>query len=393
MGTTLTGDDNSVAIGRENLQGAYLVQQAFNRTPSGMKVLLLIANSGSDEAYAGKIAQQIATIAQNDRTVVGVMGWSLTAQSLDAYGSLTKAHIPMVSTAGGDGLTGISPYFFRVAPSAQRQADVAAQYTRQILRMKTVAIFSDENNPYSSSLARDFGSAFTAMGGRVVATEPYTIKQPNTILHPLTDALQKHPSLLYLAGYPRDANVVFAHLPSSGPLVMGGNALYQLGGYAQDPLTQSEMKGHLYLTALAYPDAWDALRFWAKKPSFFTYYQQTYDPSKKHLASPYGYDRADSGVMLAYDATSVLLGASSTAYQAGPLTGKNLQRALAEITGNNAFQGVSGQISFGTNGDPMDKAVMVVCFTKEGYFKLDVVQGKFLKDGEVLPGKPFGACS
>lgn len=58
--------------------------------------------------------------------------------------------------------------------------------------------------------------------------------------------------------------------------------------------------------------------------------------------------------------------------------GSNLQQALTQITENKAFQGVSGQISFGSDGNPINKAIAVVCVDKSGHFRLDVVLGKFV---------------
>src|SRR5207244_2162195 len=137
-GTMLTGDN--VGIGRDNLQGAYVTQKEYNdghRLPNNVQVRLLVANSGNDATYATTVAQQIVLAAQQDHTIVGVMGWPFSSRVINAIRVLAGAHIPMVSqTASSNQLTGISPYFFRVAPSNKGQGIAGAHYAEQILHAK-----------------------------------------------------------------------------------------------------------------------------------------------------------------------------------------------------------------------------------------------------------------
>ena len=55
-----------------------------------------------------------------------------------------------------------------------------------------------------------------------------------------------------------------------------------------------------------------------------------------------------------------------------------LQKALQQITGNNALQGVSGQISFGPDNDPTNKAIVVLSVDQNGFIHLISVEGCFL---------------
>ena len=56
----------------------------------------------------------------------------------------------------------------------------------------------------------------------------------------------------------------------------------------------------------------------------------------------------------------------------------SLQKALKQITGTNAVQGVSGQIAFGTDNDPINKAIVVLYVDQDGHIHLNSVQGCFL---------------
>src|SRR5437660_8598059 len=128
--------------------------------------------------------------ANNDTTLVGVMGWPFSARALNAIGVLTEARIPMVSqTASSDELTGKSPYFFRVAPSNQEQGRADAQYAERTLQAKNVALFYDPLDAYSNTLAQDFQKQFTTDGNTIAVTEHYTVGQPGGLNALLTDAL------------------------------------------------------------------------------------------------------------------------------------------------------------------------------------------------------------
>jgi ABC-type branched-subunit amino acid transport system substrate-binding protein len=106
-------------------------------------------------------------------------------------------------------------------------------------------------------------------------------------------------------------------------------------------------------------------------------------------------DNSPSGAaMLSYDAMRVLFQASQAAFTSkktplagqdlqkalkkGLLTGQDLQQALTAISGSQAFQGVSGQIAFGQDGDPQNKAVAILNVDKQGKAHILGTDGKFL---------------
>jgi serine/threonine protein kinase/ABC-type branched-subunit amino acid transport system substrate-binding protein len=391
LGTTLTGDAASITVGHDNLQGAYIAQREYNDTAEqhgGVKVRLLIANTGSQTSYVAPVVQQVVRLAQKDKTIVGVMGWSVSAPAFAAIPQLSQAHIPMVSTAGGDNFTEISNYFFRVAAPAHVQAMVAAQYAMNTLKAKSAAIFLDPTNDYSRSLAEDFNASFASDGNTIAATETYTVgdatKNSQRLITELQAALSHHPDVIYFGGYPADVSVLLEHMKPSDPPVMGGNSFYELGAYSH---VSSSGISHLRFTALAYPDEWDILHLSAQKPAFFMDYAGAFGPAKSGK-SPYGYTRTDSGTMLAYDATLALLQASNLSLKNKyPLSGSDVQQALTELKGVNALQGVTGQIAFGVDGNPVNKAVTIVC-NQGGLFKLDMVEGQFLSNGPLLTNYP-----
>ncbi|WP_220207113.1 ABC transporter substrate-binding protein [Reticulibacter mediterranei] len=372
VGTTITSKDlSATSIGSDILQGAYTAQKEYNdgsKQVGGKQLRLLIANSGSLADSATTVAQQIVQAVQHDSTLIGVMGWPFSGQTLSAVKVLSKVHIPMVSaTSSSDDLTAISPFFFRVVPSNKSQAIAGALYLEQQLHAKKVALFLDPNNSYSSSLANDFSAKFINDGNEIVATEEYKVGDTTTMPLLLQHALVSKPDAIYFAGYASDLNVLLQSQPKLQ--IMGGDALYDVGGYTTTPPINFSL---LHFTSFASPETWNILKI--PDPPFFTLYRNNFDPQNQH-AGAYGFVRPTGNTMLSYDAMLALLqGASNALTEKIALTPITLSKGLAKIYGTQAIQGITGQISFGSNGDPINKALLVLHVTS-GYFTVVQAQG------------------
>ena len=390
VGTMLTGNGATASVGRDDLQGAYVAQKSFNdgfQLHNGVLIKLLIANSGSTSADTTQVAQQIVQLAKVDKTFVGVMGWPFSGYAQTAIDVLGPAHIPMISqTASSDSLTNASPYFFRVAPANTSQGVEGATYAEQTLHATKAALFYDPSNSYTQSLANAFRTQFTKDGNQIVATETYTVGKPQTLPQLLNDAATHSPNLIYFAGYAPDASVLLTDLPTSGLStvpIMGGDALYEIGGYGSSFHAGS---ANLNFTTFAYPDEWKFLcsqgqTFACTPPPFFSLYNAYYDPNNQHPSPTYGYTRADGDTILSYDATLSMLTAVNNALTGTKttITTNELLLGIKAIQGSHALQGVSGQIAFGSDGNPIKKSVVILKVVNGGFFTLVSVQPCFPK--------------
>ncbi len=391
VGTMDTG--TYISLGRDDLQGAYVAQKEYNdqqKLPGKYQVRLLIASTGNDKEYANIVAQQIVEAAKNDPTIVGVMGWPYSSRTLNVVKTLTNAHLPIVSQmASSILLTGISPYFFRIVPPDSTQAKTGAIFTENVLHAKAAALFVDPSDAYSVSIGNAFAQKFTSDGNTLVATEHYTVGKPSTVTAALKDALLHGPDVIYFAGLADDANALLASLPTQGRYaqikVVGGDGLYSTGSYSKEAVVQQNFH-RLCFSAFAYADTWGYLADVKQQPSFFSDYPAFFDPYQQHTGGTYGYDRAESDVILSYDATDVLLTAYNnvlTAKQgftaATSVTPVELRDALASITGAKGIQGATGQIAFGPDNDPVGKVVVMLAISPKGLVQLQSVQGKFFK--------------
>jgi serine/threonine protein kinase len=383
VATMLTG--SNTGVGRDDLQGAYVAQKTYNDGSqlNGIGVVLLIANAGSSASNAPAIARQIVQAAKADPSIVGVMGWPYSSYVASTVSIFKAAKLPMVSqTASSDLLSGISPYFFRVCASNKAEGIAGAAYVQQTLHAKNVILFTDPLNAYTSSLGNDFAGQFQTNGGTVLTTEKYTVGNAASVSAALQDALKytnPAPEVVYFSGYASDVSTLLTDLPTSGAWanvqVMGGDALYELSGYQSSSLANRNSR--LHFTSFTYPDVWDILGFKAQKPSFFNDYANDFDPTHAHGGS-YGWSRTDGDVMLSYDALLAFLTAARNVNKS-QVTMDDVALALTQMNGPKAFQGVSGQINFGPNGDPVNKAVVILDVSAQGHFMMDpVAEGQFI---------------
>ena len=219
-------------------------------------------------------------------------------------------------------------------------------------------------------------SSLFADGNQIVDTENYTVGDKASLPALLQKALNSNPDLIYFAGYADDLAVLLVDLGTSHPnlQVLGGDALYTTSGY---PLSAKSGFSRLRFTAFAYPDEWNILGM--NKPQFFAEYASDFNPQgADHSANPYGFTRADYDVILSYDAMYALLqGCQNVLVAQNTLTSTTLQYGLTQISGTKAIQGVSGQISFGSNGDPVNKAVVVLYVDQDGHIHMHGVLGCF----------------
>ncbi len=382
VGTKITGDQIDLTGERRILQGAYVAQQEHNNKCADKCILvrLLIANSGNDANNAKSVVNQIVQAAKSDPTIIGVEGWSVSQDTVDVVSTLRAARIPMVSSAASsDLLTGISPYFFRVAPPDSSQSALGARYAMNTLHAQRIALFVDPSNAYSASLASAFKQNVSSESVAVVQTYnvgDYSYNE-DLVRANLQEVASYHPDLIFFAGYSEDARTLIKELSSNKQLaqipVMGGDDLYNLVG---DPGQNIAGLDHLIFTAFASPDEWQYIDTSVQEPPFFQEYTKIFAARGSHADR----NTPTGEVILAYDAMRVLLQASQTAFTSKKelLTSQDLQQALKNITGAHAFQGVGGQIAFGQDGNPQDKTVVMLDVDKQGKTHILGTNGTFL---------------
>jgi ABC-type branched-subunit amino acid transport system substrate-binding protein len=221
-----------------------------------------------------------------------------------------------------------------------------------------------------------------ADGKKLVAKATYTIGQPETLLDLLRPVLMVNPDIIYFAGSSSDVNVLINNINRlqnnvliTKPQIVGGSSL---GRITQFPGSAPTNFNILHITIPAYPVIWDKPEFRDQIPHFFSEYSQIFGPGFLNGIPSY---LPDKDIILSYDSTLVLLKGLEKVMTKdnNNFTAKDLGIVLATITNSYAVQGVSGQISFEPNGEPLNKAIEVLSFGTDGMVQVSSIFGNFLR--------------
>jgi len=386
LGLPLNSDPVNLSFTRPDLQSAYEFQNrvnAQNLLPNHLKLRILIANTGdaqSDDNLVNEVAQYVANRVSdgNPDNIVAAVGWPTTGASYNAIPALTAARIPLVAqTASGVKLNGISPYFFRVNPTDDSQGQALGKYAVQKLLAKKILVIRDTNDTYSQSLANAFASSVQQLGGTVVqdalplsgnsSPPPETVDQFQQ--GAVQMAIRNEVDLIFIAGYDQDA-VRLAHALGNVARLSPWNTylanLKVLGGDAVDTgMLLGQGTSSDAAIALHFPEDMRRLTFtsfsdiseWtgkAQQPTLFKDWGTLY----KNMNTPPPPITNDA--IMTNDAFGVI--ADAIGLVKGPITGQKVRDALASIGTNGipVYTGISGQIHFGSDGNAINKAVVVL---------------------------------
>ncbi len=154
------------------LRGLELAVIRLNEA-NGVRFRLRLPDSGSISAVG--IAGQL----RDDASVIGVVGHPESGNTLEAvpvYADVehegVNAVVAVSPTASSPRLSGISPWFFRVAPSDHDAARFVAQWVRDSMHASRAAIIY-RNDAYGREWASTFGESFAERGAKVIERAPY----------------------------------------------------------------------------------------------------------------------------------------------------------------------------------------------------------------------------
>jgi ABC-type branched-subunit amino acid transport system substrate-binding protein/serine/threonine protein kinase len=384
LGLPIANNDALLGFDRSDMQAAYLLQHRVNQQnllPNGLQLRILIDSSGANNSDVGTVAQFVANRVKlgNPDHIIAVIGWPFSSQTVNAVDILASVHIPLISqTASSVELTGISPFFFRVNAGDAQQGAAMGAYAVNDLGARTILVLRDPKDPYSNSLADAFTKSVTALHA-VAINNPadYFTKTVTTVAQyqkQVMDAINDRVDVIYIAGLDVDAvrlAVELGNIASAYPASTYLANLKILGGDGLDtPLLLGQGSGpdvtlalqhpqdiqRLYFTSFGDPNEWKLEKIPpGQQPAFFSDWAATYQSSA--VATAPG---PDENAILTYDAAGVVIRAATLVQ--GTLTGDAIRTGLLKIgTGSiPAYQGVTGQIHFGTDGNPIDKVVVVL---------------------------------
>jgi branched-chain amino acid transport system substrate-binding protein len=337
LGCVEVGPDDSIQLGyllALSGEAAYLGEDAWQAvelamsqrgTLLGHPLELIGFDTGCDVA----MGRSVAIEASDFSTILGIIGTTCSAVAEAVLPIISRAGMVMVSPTNttanvpqlDDELGQLS--YFRTAPNELWQAEVAASFAREELRVQTAAILYD-TTPYSNNLRQTFADAFTALGGSVIL-QPRLVPGGTDINDVLALLVGNQPDLLYLPLFEPEANYLLNNLLENSNWLLLGTDSLMLPSFAES--TGTAARG-LYLTGTAVSGpAYD---------DFLAQWLALYDTTPSSDFAPH-----------AYDAANILLDAIERAAQVGNdnslLIGRlALRQAIADTT---RLNGVTGQLT------------------------------------------------
>ncbi|WP_430787570.1 hypothetical protein [Actinoplanes sp. G11-F43] len=369
----------------EELRGLALAQETARTSQA--PILLRLANGGDQMEFGGAAARFIAASAKR-LNVVAVVGLGVSRSGTEsAIRVLDAAGIPTLATLlTADNLNTAVATYHQIAPSNRREAAVAAFYAREKLKVARAAVYysGDPADLYSTSLAQDVQQEFSARGITVREVTPYRTL-PGTPGGDVTSmgrkACAEHAGatpdgyLVFFAGRPDEFRLFLQGLASSCrrnyPPILAGDAITEFGlskGLVNHPGLV------LHYMSPASSRIWgDDCGTIQQAELFFSSYQE----------AGYG-DACEQGqaerAMFGWDAVETVKAAiiQVRGLSAGAeITPQSLLQGMNALTGNNAVDGVTGEIDFSFRAVnpqlPVNKVMLVMRTDAGGGTELELL--------------------
>lgn len=325
--------------GEDSVNGAKLAVEEFNKAGGidGKPVDLKIGDSNSDPTQGKSAAEKLISDG-----AIGLVGETASGITMQMINAAKPKGVPVVAVgATRTDLTKDYDGAFRVCYTDDFQGPVMAKFAYDQLKLRNVAIMTDNKQPYSKGLSDSFRAYFTKLGGKIADEQFYESKQTQ-FSGQLTSIKAKNPDGLFLSGYFTETGPIVRQAKEAGLnvkffggdgwdskeiLTTGGDAI--LGAYFCNHYNNKDPR----------PEVQDFLKKWQAK---------------------YGSLPGTTMGALGYDATMLTLNALKAAKTKDS---KGLTDAIASTEG---FKGVSGDITLkGMHGNPQKRA-LVVELTKDG---------------------------
>ena len=369
---------------REVLQGIYLAQDRANGNdvlPAGLRVRVLILNSGQDDSTASTAAALLLQQIQrgNAQHLIGIVGWPESAETQAALSTLAPSGLALLSpTATGDHLGGRAAVFFPLVPSDSQQAQELAQAAATQLNAHQILVLSDGGSQTSVAEGKSFLSTIAQFGTVATQTTSYTSGDESSLQRAAQLSTQRPTDLIFLACGDTacdNDSLLLAHAVA-GIYGTGGNAPRILAthqaytaallGMGNGPVAtyarnNANVLQVLDVTQLTSVNEWLKTNVPSnKQPTFASDWVDRFGSSP--LAN--GLQGPGAPSILGYDALRLLLSASKGLYKLQGATiiyptPTQVRNGLLQINSGNPFVGVGGSVAFSDTGDLVGKSLYI----------------------------------
>ena len=333
----MTGGSASFGISGKN--GIDLALKKINEKGvlGGKKLSLVVADTKSEASEATNGMQKL--ISQDK--VVAVIGPNQSSAVIASGAINNGAKVVDITPMGTNPdvtvdpkTKQVKPYSFRTCFIDPFQGTVMASFASNELKVKRAAIYIDNTSDYAKGLAQFFKENFVKNGGLVVIEEAY-LQKDTDFKSTLTKIKAAKPDFIYIPGYYQEVGLIVKQAREMGITVP------MAGGDGWDSAKLPEIAGkaaleNTFFSSLYSPDDTSDLN-----KDFVAEYKKAYNTNPDVFAA------------LAYDSTLLVAKAIEDAGSADP---PKIGEAMAKIKG---FKGVSGEVTFNEQHNPIKSAVII----------------------------------
>ncbi len=329
--------------GMDCITGANLAVKEINDAGGiqGKKVQLLVGDSASTPEGGKSATEKLVSDG-----VIGILGEVASGTTALVEQVAFAKGIPVVTVGSTRvDLAEKGDNFFRVCYNDDFQGGTMAKFAYNDLKLRNVALMTDNKLPYSQGLSDSFRKAFTALGGTIADEQFYEQGQAN--FQGQAESLKsKNPDGIFCSGYFTEVGAIAKAIRGAGMdhvqllggdgwdsekalLSGGGDAI--IGGYFCNHYNNSDPR----------PEVQDFIQKWEKVSN--------------------GEKPGTTMGALAYDSAKMTIEALK---RCKDLTSANL---IQELENTVDFKGVTGTITLKGQGGNPKKDATIVQVTKDGF--------------------------
>lgn len=333
----MTGGSASFGISSKNAIDLALKKVNEKGVLGGKKLALVVADNKSEASEATNGMQKL--ISQDK--VVAVIGPNLSSAAIAAGTINNASKVASITPMGTNPDVTVDPktqktreYSFRTCFIDPFQGTVMANYAVKELNVKKAAILVDNTSDYAKGLSQFFKENFVKLGGAVVAEEAY-LQKDTDFKATLTKIKATSPDFIYIPGYYQEVGLIVKQARE-----MGINVI-MAGGDGWDSAKLPEIAGKKALNNTMFSSLYSTDDASDLNKAFVAEYKKAYNTNPDVFAA------------LAYDSALLVVKAIEDAKSAEPA---KIAAAMAKISG---FKGVSGEVTFNEQHNPIKSAVII----------------------------------
>ncbi len=333
----MTGGSASFGISGKN--GVDLAFKDINAKGgvNGKKLELVVAD---DKSEASEATNGIQKLISQDK-VVAIIGPNQSSAVIASGAIANSAKIAQITPMGTNPDVTVDPstkktkeYSFRACFIDPFQGTVMANFAAKDLKVTKAAILIDNSSDYSKGLAAFFKETFVKLNGSIVAEEAF-LQKDTDFKSTLTKIKAANPDIIYVPAYYQEVGLIVKQAREIGyeGVMAGGD------GWDSSKLPEiagKEALNKTYFSSLYSPDDTSDIN-----KTFVTAYEKDYK------------GKPDVFAALAYDSALLVAKAIEDAKSTEPA---KIAAAMAKISG---FKGVSGDVTFNEQHNPIKSAVII----------------------------------